>query len=102
MRVRALYAKHKDGKLVITRKDNGAGMDAEAMNEELGKADIGRIEMGRSIGIMNVNARVKSVYGNEYGIHYESVAEDGTKAVIVLPIAKEEEEIGEEIQGIVS
>ena len=51
---------------------------------------------------MNVNARVKSVYGSEYGIHYESVAEDGTKAVIVLPIAKEEEEIGEEIQGIVS
>ncbi|WP_051200563.1 cache domain-containing sensor histidine kinase [Butyrivibrio sp. XPD2002] len=97
-----ISAKHKDGKLVITIKDNGAGMDAEAMNEELSKADIGRIEMGRSIGIMNVNARVKSVYGSEYGIHYESVAEDGTKAVIVLPIAKEEEEIGEEIQGIVS
>lgn len=97
-----ISAKHKDGNLVVTIKDNGAGMDAEEMNEQLKKADISRIEMGRSIGIMNVNARVKSVYGSGYGIHYESVSEDGTKAVIILPVVKEEEENGGEVQGIVS
>ena len=85
-----ISATHKDGLLQITIEDNGAGMDAEAMNEQLAKADIGRIEMGRSIGVMNVNARVKSVYGEGYGIHYESDRENGTKAVIVLPIVKEE------------
>ncbi len=92
-----ISAKHQDKKLVITIEDNGAGMDAEAMNQQLAEADIGRIEMGRSIGVMNVNARVKSVYGDGYGIHYESNPDQGTKAVIVLPVAKEEAENGDEI-----
>ena len=84
-----ISSKHENGKLVITIEDNGAGMDAEAMNEQLEKADIGRIEMGRSIGVMNVNARVKDVYGSGYGIHYESSPNEGTKATIVLPIVRE-------------
>ena len=87
---------------MITIEDNGAGMDAEAMNEQLEKADIGRIEMGRSIGVMNVNARVKSVYGEGYGIHYESGSDCGTKAIIILPIVKEEAKNEREIQGFVS
>ena len=85
-----ISARHRNNKLVITIEDNGAGMDAEAMNEQLAKADIGRIEMGRSIGVMNVNARVKSVYGEDCGIRYESDPESGTKAIIELPIVKEE------------
>ncbi len=84
-----IQAKHENGKLVITIEDNGAGMDAEAMNEQLEKADIGRIELGRSIGVMNVNARVKNVYGDGYGIHYESGLDVGTRAVIVLPIVRQ-------------
>ncbi len=88
---------HEDGKLVITIEDNGAGMDADAMNEQLEKADIGRIEMGRSIGVVNVNARIKSVYGKECGIHYESNPDKGTKAVIVLPVVKEEDKVGSEV-----
>ena len=85
-----ISASHVNDKLRITIEDNGAGMDAAAMNEQLEKADIGRIEMGRSIGIMNVNARLKIVYGKEYGIRYESVPDEGTKAIIELPIVKEE------------
>ena len=83
-----ITAKHNDGRLFVTIEDNGAGMDADAMNEQLEKADIGRIEMGRSIGIMNVNARIKNVYGNNYGIHYESDQETGTRAIIILPTVK--------------
>ena len=71
------------------------------MNEQLKKADISRIEMGRSIGVMNVNARIKNVYGEGYGIHYESDPGMGTKAVIVLPIVKEEVTDGCEIQSSV-
>ena len=97
-----ISARHRDDKLVITIEDNGAGMDAGAMNEQLAKADIGRIEMGRSIGVMNVNARVKSVYGEDCGIHYESGPECGTKAIIELPIVKEETRDESEVQGFVS
>ncbi len=85
-----ISARHRDDKLVIEIKDNGAGMDAEAMNEQLEKADLGKIEMGRSIGIMNVNARIKNVYGKDYGIHYESSADEGTSAVLMLPVVNEE------------
>ncbi|RKM58483.1 HAMP domain-containing protein [Butyrivibrio sp. X503] len=87
-----ISARHEDGKLLITIEDNGAGMDADAMNKQLEEANIGRIEMGRSIGIMNVNARVKSVYGRSYGIRYESDPETGTKATIALPIVQSAEE----------
>ena len=83
-----ITAKHDDGKLFVTIEDNGAGMDADAMNEQLEKADLKQIEMGRSIGIMNVNARIKNVYGNNYGIRYESDHETGTKAIIILPTVK--------------
>ena len=96
-----ISARHERGELVITIEDNGTGMDAEAMNEQLDKADIGRIEMGRSIGVMNVNARVKSVYGSGYGIRYESSLDEGTRAVIRLPIVKQEAEDGGKIQSFV-
>ena len=86
-----IRAYHEDDNLVIVIEDNGVGFDAKAMNEQLKNADIGRIEMGRSIGVMNVNARVKSVYGDDYGIHFESSPGEGTKAVILLPIVKEED-----------
>ncbi len=96
-----ISASHRDGKLVIIIEDNGTGMDVDAMNEQLAKADIGRIEMGKSIGAMNVNARVKNVYGEGYGIHYENGIEAGTKAVIILPIVKEDRENGGKIQSLV-
>ncbi|WP_026651944.1 cache domain-containing sensor histidine kinase [Butyrivibrio proteoclasticus] len=86
-----IRAYHEDDNLVIVIEDNGVGFDAQAMNEQLKNADIGRIEMGRSIGVMNVNARVKSVYGDGYGIHFESSPGEGTKAVILLPIVREED-----------
>ena len=88
-----ITSKHENEKLVITIEDNGAGMDAGAMNEKLEKAEIGRIEMGRSIGVMNVNARIKDVYGSGYGIRYESSLNEGTKAIIVLPIVRENSEV---------
>ena len=76
------------GKATIAEMSKKSGMDADAMNEQLEKADLKQIEMGRSIGIMNVNARIKNVYGNNYGIRYESDHETGTKAIIILPTVK--------------
>ncbi|MBP5291836.1 MAG: histidine kinase [Lachnospiraceae bacterium] len=87
-----ISARHEGDNLVVTIEDNGAGMDAVAMNEELQKAEIGRIEMGKSIGVMNVNARVKDVYGSGYGIRYESKQGEGTKAIITLPVVRENSE----------
>jgi sensor histidine kinase YesM len=87
----SMSAVHSADKLIITIEDNGIGMDAKAMNEKLEDADIKRVEMGRSIGVLNVNARLKSAFGKEYGIHYESTLGEGTKAIMTLPIERRKE-----------
>ena len=72
--------------LKISIEDNGIGMDADSLNEELGKNSISRVEKGKSIGILNVNARIKKAFGYDYGIHVDSENNVGTKVVIKLPV----------------
>lgn len=80
--------------LTISIEDNGIGMDAESLNEELSKNSISRVEKGKSIGILNVNARIKKAYGDGYGIHvYSENDNNGTRVVIKLPIRQRGEEV---------
>ena len=62
-----IRSEHVGENLVITVQDNGAGMDAEEMNCLLEQNDMKRVESGVSIGILNVNARLKKLFGKEYG-----------------------------------
>ncbi|MDF2614605.1 MAG: histidine kinase [Clostridia bacterium] len=77
--------------LVLTVQDNGVGMNNEqleklkhSLNEEIVHAEISRYTE-RSIGIKNVNARIKLYFGEQYGIDIESQAEIGTKISIIVP-----------------
>ena len=45
-------------------------------------------EKGSSIGLYNINARVKILYGDQYGINIESAPGEGTCVFIVLPAEK--------------
>lgn len=104
------YLKKKDKKLFIKAEhategnkeylrivveDNGVGMDADALNNELSKNSISRVEKGKSIGILNVNARIKKAFGSGYGIHVDSENNVGTKVVIKLPVIQMQR--GEEV-----
>lgn len=71
--------------LEICVADNGVGMDAEKMNESLKHSNLDYVERGDSIGIHNINARLKILYGEEYGLHIESVIDKGTKVRMVIP-----------------
>ncbi|MBQ1459286.1 MAG: histidine kinase [Butyrivibrio sp.] len=80
--------------LTISIEDNGIGMDVGGLNEELSKNSISRVEKGKSIGILNVNARIKKAYGDGYGIHvYSENDNNGTRVVIKLPIRQRGEEV---------
>lgn len=79
-------ARHIQDTLVITIRDNGIGMDAASMNALLEANDRRRIESGVSIGIFNVNARLKQIFGTKYGISVESAAGEGTSVKITVPI----------------
>ena len=86
-----IRSEHVGENLVITVQDNGAGMDAEAMNRLLEQNDMKRVESGVSIGILNVNARLKKLFGKEYGLHIESTVGEGTTVTIKVPAVLEED-----------
>ena len=90
-----IRAEHIGENLVITIADNGTGMDAEAMNVLLERNDRKRVETGVSIGILNVNARLKQLFGAEYGLWIQSQAGEGTTVTITVPIVYSEENDGE-------
>ena len=93
--MRWIRAEHIGENLVITIADNGTGMDAEAMNVLLERNDRKRVETGVSIGILNVNARLKQLFGAEYGLWIQSQAGEGTTVTITVPIVYSEENDGE-------
>lgn len=78
-------------KLVIVVSDNGAGMNREALirlNEKMEnirfKAD-GKKGNRTGIALNNTNVRLKMIFGEESGIHYRSMPEEGTEAMVTLP-----------------
>lgn len=79
--------------------DNGCGMDVTSINEELEKNDPSRVEVGHSIGLLNVNSRLKRYFGNEYGIYIDSKPGEGARVIITVPVRREGAENGEGISG---
>ena len=85
-----IRSEHVGENLVLTVQDNGAGMDAEAMNRLLEQNDMKRVESGISIGILNVNARLKKLFGAGYGLHIDSIVGEGTTVTITVPVVSPE------------
>ena len=87
-----IQIKRKEENVVIIVRDNGMGMDAAKINENLQKNEMIQTEKGNSVGLYNINARIKILYGDQYGIHVESVQGEGSSVFIVLPAEKKERE----------
>ena len=83
------------GYLLVEISDNGCGMSKERLefiNDNLGKTN--KKENGhQSIGMGNINERIKIFYGDEYGIHIFSELNVGTKVVLVLPAIEGDEDL---------
>jgi sensor histidine kinase YesM len=74
-----------DGKLQIIVKDNGVGMNADEMNAKLDENSKDAVESGSSIGLFNINARMKMLYGDEFGLHIVSELDQGTSVYLTIP-----------------
>ena len=90
-----IRSEHINENLVITIEDNGIGMDADEMNRLLEINDLKRVETGVSIGILNVNARLKKIFGKEYGIKIQSSPGEGTTVTITVPAISGEKNASE-------
>lgn len=79
-------AERKKQMLLIWVWDNGVGMDADAMNRRLHILDRDVLQRGSSIGIDNINARIRLLYGGNYGVLVESAIGEGSRVSICIPI----------------
>ena len=90
-----LSAGRKDECVTIEVVDNGAGMDADDLKQLNNRLSMDNDtyfkELGgkknRSIGIENVNRRIKLFYGESYGLEIKSEEGKYTKAVVTIPCA---------------
>ena len=77
---------HKqEDNIYLTVKDNGVGMEPEAL-EKL-RLEISRPckETESGFGLANVNERIQMTFGKEYGMRIHSVKGEGTRIEIVIP-----------------
>ena len=77
--VEIIGSKEDVGTKLIVR-DNGVGIGKEALDTLFSKD-----ETRESIGLINVNERLKNKYGEEYGLKIESQVNLGTTATIIIP-----------------
>ncbi|MGN6714372.1 sensor histidine kinase [Anaerocolumna jejuensis] len=77
----------EDDLLVVTVRDNGAGMSEEMVDilEHQPRAQI----RGAHIGLRNIRERIKYIYGEPLNIHIESMEGEGTCVTLRLPIVEE-------------
>lgn len=77
--------------IVITVSDDGVGMSPEKLeklNQRMNQmlfVSSGKGGKHNSIAVTNVNARIKITFGEEYGIHYRSLENQGTDAIVRIP-----------------
>lgn len=79
----------KDKSLVITVEDNGAGINEEKMDYLHSMLEESENDVKTSIGLRNVNSRIKLYYGSEYGVRISSRLNEGTRVMIYLPKKEE-------------
>nr|WP_242835844.1 sensor histidine kinase [Clostridium sp. DL-VIII] len=81
--------KVKENYLCFTIIDNGKGIQKEMLNKINHMLRNGNIEENEiGYGIFNVNERIKIIYGDEYGLTYKSIYEEGTIVELRHPIIK--------------
>lgn len=76
--------------LVIDVEDNGCGMSEEELGRLRRDIEIRDMSRSKSIGLYNINQRMKLHYGEGYRIHIYSEPGKGTKVRMLIPLEKTE------------
>ena len=87
-------ARVEEGKLLLRIRDNGVGMTAEQISTTLQTEKPRDQKAFSSIGIKNVNDRIRLFFGEGYGLSFQSEVGAYTQAVITLPV------LGSDIQEV--
>ncbi len=89
-----IHARSAGAGLLIQVSDNGRGMDENEL-EKIRRALLADEIRDESIGLVNVNQRIRLFYGETYGIRIFSEAGHGTRLEILLPMREQPENMQE-------
>lgn len=85
-----IRAEKKEEYLLLYIEDNGYGMEKgeiQQKNQEL-RENLSNQDEKKSIGITNVNRRIKAVYGEECGISMEQGEKRGLRVMITIKVGE--------------
>lgn len=88
----------QDNDIIIGISDNGYGMDQEQLDRLKAELEISPVHHQHSIGIANVNQRIRLVFGENYGVRISSIKDEGTNIIMRIP-ARTVEEVMEHVQS---
>ncbi|UWG99187.1 histidine kinase [Dehalobacter sp. DCM] len=73
-----------NSELMVKVIDNGMGIEEERLKDVL----LPGVGSGNGVGLANVHARLKGMYGEEYGLTFESKLGEGTTVTMRLPYSE--------------
>ncbi len=76
---------YKGENVLIEVSDNGSGIEPDRLRMLLAKLEENDTSSGKSIGLTNVNKRIKMYHGEQYGMTVETVLGKGTTIRIAIP-----------------
>lgn len=86
-----ICGKKADDKIILSVSDNGMGIPDDEIEFLL--KDTKRIrKRGSGVGLVNVNNRIKILFGGQYGLYIESELDEGTTVYINIPAIEYTEE----------
>ena len=80
-----LWAEEEEDDLLLMVEDNGVGMTEEELGRLMKAAENPHPGGMASIGVANVNNRLKLTYGAQYGLSYQSEVGQFTRVTIRIP-----------------
>jgi two-component system LytT family sensor kinase len=76
-----VIAQDNGNEALISVEDDGVGMDADRLFDDLRNAH----KTGTHVGIGNINQRMRSVFGDEYALTVETAPDAGMKVILRVP-----------------
>ncbi|MBQ4266340.1 MAG: histidine kinase, partial [Clostridia bacterium] len=90
-----ISARRTQTEILLSIADNGVGMSEEMLEKVRTMNPEKALSAGTSIGLLNIAARLKLLFGREYGLEVESGEQEGTTVTLHIPLIQEDTDHGE-------